>query len=203
MAAPYNFRTSLNGFNREDVVHYIEFINTKHATQINQLRADLADAQQENAALRAHPPQDPQILEKLQVLNDESAQQELRIEELSRTVEEVTAQRDAARQELTVVKAQRDLEKTQIHRRNDDELEAYRRAERMERQAKERADMLYQRANAVLADATAKVDDVADQISGIADQVSAQLQVLQAAVADSKVTLKDAATTLYSIRPGE
>ena len=49
MSASYNFRTAFNGFNREDVVHYIEYINSKHTTQLNQLRTDLTAAQQENA----------------------------------------------------------------------------------------------------------------------------------------------------------
>ena len=60
---------------------------------------------------------------------------------------------------------------------------------------------MYQRANSVLADATAKVDDTASQVAVIADQVTAQLQALQSAVSGSKAALKDAATTLYAIRP--
>lgn len=198
MAASYNFRTGFNGFNREDVVHYIEFINTKHTTQINQLKTDLAAAQQENAALRAKPAQDPQVLEQLEALNDKCAQKELRIEELRKALEEATAQRDAAQQELAAAKAQL---ANQPQYRNNDELEAYRRAERVERQAKERSDAMYQRANSVLADATTKVDDTASQVAVIADQVTAQLQALQSAVSGSKAALKDAATTLYAIRP--
>ena len=197
MAASYNFRTGFNGFNREDVVHYIEFINTKHTTQINQLKTDLAAAQQENAALRAKPAQDPQVLEQLEALNDKCAQKELRIEELRKALEEATAQRDAAQQELAAAKAQL---ANQPQYRND-ELEAYRRAERVERQAKARSDAMYQRANSVLADATAKVDDTASQVAVIADHVTAQLQALQSAVSGSKAALKDAATTLYAIRP--
>ena len=46
MAASQNFRSAFNGFNREDVVHYLEYLNAKHTNQINQLTA-------ENEALRA------------------------------------------------------------------------------------------------------------------------------------------------------
>ena len=46
MSAPQNFRTAFNGFNREDVVRYLEYINNKHNAQVNQLS-------EENAALRA------------------------------------------------------------------------------------------------------------------------------------------------------
>ena len=50
MAAPQNFRSALNGFNREDVVHYLEYINTKYQNQIDQLIAENQELQ--NAAQR-------------------------------------------------------------------------------------------------------------------------------------------------------
>lgn len=81
------------------------------------------------------------------------------------------------------------------------ELEAYRRAERIERLARERADQLYRQTNGVLADASVKVDQVASDIGGIADQVLSQLQVLQQAVTGSKQALKDAADVMYTLRP--
>ena len=48
MAEPLNFRPAFNGFNREDVVHYIEFLKSNYNNQIRQLQADLAAAQKEN-----------------------------------------------------------------------------------------------------------------------------------------------------------
>ena len=173
--ASYNFRTSLGGFNRQDVVNYIEYTNSKYHTAINQLKSDLANARDEIAALQQQPD-----------LQAKCAQQEQTIADLQSQVQVLTAQ----------------LEQ-QIQRRNDEELEIYRRAERMERQAKERAELVYQTANGVLADATAKVDEANAQISGIADQVASQLALLQTAVTGSKQALADAATTLYTIRPTE
>ena len=35
------FRSALNGFNREDVVRYLEYINAQHTTELNQLRSEL------------------------------------------------------------------------------------------------------------------------------------------------------------------
>ena len=81
------------------------------------------------------------------------------------------------------------------------ELEAYRRAERAERLARERADQLYRQTNGVLAEATVKVDQVASDIGAIADQVSEQLQMLQQAVTGSKEALQAAANLMYTIRP--
>ena len=189
MAASYNFRTAFNGFNREDVVHYIEYINSKHTAQVNQLKSDLAAAQQENAQLRATPERDPEL--------------EAHVAQLETEAQAADQTRAALEAELAAVKAQLSdalSEQAAVQRRNEEELEAYRRAERMERQAKERTEAMYQKANGVLADATAKVDDASAQINGIADQVAAQLAVLQQAVTGSKTALKDAATTLYTIR---
>ena len=81
------------------------------------------------------------------------------------------------------------------------ELEAYRRAERVERKALERAELVYHRVNGTLADATVKVEDAAAMISGLTEQVTAQLSELQNAVLGSRSALKDAADTMYSLRP--
>lgn len=173
--ASYNFRTSFSGFNRQDVVNYIEYTNSKHQGVINQLMADIATLQEENAALRQAPD-----------LQAKCDRQEEIIGDLQSQVQSLTAQLE-----------QKDL------RRNEEELETYRRAERIEREAKERSEQVYQTVNGVLADATAKVDASSAQFAGIADQIAAQLEALNAAVTDSKQALNDAAATLYTIRPTE
>ena len=81
------------------------------------------------------------------------------------------------------------------------ELEAYRRAEKAERAAKERSEHIYRQATATLAQATAQVDDAAGRVQELVDRVTGQITDLQAAVALSKSALLDAATTMYSIRP--
>lgn len=43
MAMPQRFRSALNGFNREDVVNYIEYLNNSHTAQIEQLRNQLQE----------------------------------------------------------------------------------------------------------------------------------------------------------------
>ena len=46
MAAMQNFRSALGGFNRSDVVNYIEYLNTQHKAQIAQLNTQLQNAQE-------------------------------------------------------------------------------------------------------------------------------------------------------------
>ena len=43
MATPQRFRSAFNGFNREDVVNYIEYLNNSHNSQIEQLRNQLSE----------------------------------------------------------------------------------------------------------------------------------------------------------------
>ena len=188
MAAQMNFRSAFNGFNREDVVHYIEFLNSKHAADLNQLNAELE-------YLRKKQPEQP-----APVTDNVVEQQAARIRELFDRC-------SALEQELEAVKAERAQLSEQVQQnssgnRLEDELEAYRRAERTERYARERAENLYRQANGALADATAQVDEAARQFSQMTDQVVAQLSDLQNAVAGSKQALRDAAATLYAIRPG-
>ena len=197
MAASYNFRTAFNGFNREDVVHYIEYINSKHTALVNQLRSDLASAQQEAATLRTTPPQNSELDEQVVQLNARIAQleDELLVAQIAKSdaeagLEAMTKQRDEALAAQSAVK-----------NNSEAELETYRRAERMEREAKERADAMYAQANGIIADASVKVDEAAQHINGIADQVAEQLSVLQNAILDSKSALKDACVSMSNIRP--
>ena len=184
MAQQQNFRTAFNGFNREDVVHYLEFINAKHTAQVNQLTA-------ENEQLR----------EKLETLPEEDL-----VASLQEECASLRAQLEEALAEKAALEAQ--LEQPQpvseeVVPSPSAELEAYRRAERAEREARERADLVYYQANGVLTEATAKVDGIAAEITDMADQVMAQLTQLQVAVSSSKQALQDAASIMNIIRPNK
>lgn len=207
-----NFRSAFNGFRREDVVHYIEYMNTKHTTELNQLRSEkqaLLDEMDEMRAVAAAEDLSSRVAElenrcmELELLNMtaedalEDAQQKqeqllAQVEELQKKLEQATAQRDQA---LEDQKSAKNLA--------EEELEAYRRAERMERSAKERADRMYRQATGTLAEATTHVDEAAERFRGIAERFSNQIEELQDAITSSKNALLDAATTMYTIRPGE
>ena len=74
MDAPMNFRSAFNGFNREDVVRYIELLNNQHANAISQLNSQLQTAQAQTA--------DPALQEKLSAAEARCAQLEAELEEL-------------------------------------------------------------------------------------------------------------------------
>ena len=53
MAEPgQNFRTAFHGFNREDVVRFLETATARHTAEVNQLQDDVARLEKELAALR-------------------------------------------------------------------------------------------------------------------------------------------------------
>lgn len=184
MAVTHNFRSAFSGFNREDVVHYLEYLNAKHTAQTNQLMTELEELRQKLAVQEASAP-------------DIGALESLRAEcaELKAALAQAESERDAA---LAQAETPKEPQPAAIAQ---EELEAYRRAERAERIAKERADQIYQQATGTLAQATTQVDHAACQISAIIAQVNEHLANLQTAVDDSKCSLQDAAATMAAIRP--
>ena len=163
MAAMQNFRTALGGFNREDVVRYIEYMNNKHNSELEQLNTQLQAAQE---ALETCD--NNELLAKLEAAEARCAELEAQL---------------AAGGQVVVTSA-------------DSELETYRRAERAERLARDRAAQIYAQANAALADATVKVEAISDNMNALSAQFEAKMQ-------EGKKQLQDAVATLYAIRPEE
>ena len=207
------FRSALNGFNREDVVHYIEYINAQHAAQINQLNAEAEHLRSQLAEAAAVPAGDPALeteLAQLQAqLEDKTQAEAVLQEQLQAALAEKDQLEEQLREALNAkyqAETQRDAalaSQTVAQNRAAEELEAYRRAERAERVANERAERVYHRVNGVLADATVKVDEAASAIGDLSDQVLAQLTQLQNAVSGSKDALQNAVETMYALRPAE
>ena len=162
--AAQQFRSAFHGFNREDVVRYIEYLNNQHRAQIDQLNSQLqaAKASADNSNLQAE-------------LN-------AALEKCARLEAQLSANPAPAST-------------------SEQELEAYRRAERAERLAQERAQQIRTQANAVLADATVKAEAASAQIAQLATQASDQLQAYQAAIAGTQSMFQDVVDALYSIQP--
>lgn len=216
MAEQQNFRTSFNGFNREDVVHYIEQVNAKHAAELSRLNSDMQYLQDkltqfESIAEENTPDVCPELEARIDEMSVELSQREERIHALE---QELSAAREAAaaaeslleeaHQENTRLQALLDTalsRQSGARNQQEAELSAYRRAERVERQANQRAGQIFDQANGALADATARVDDTAAQIAAVAEEAMKQIKLLQLAVSGSKQVLQDTAATLYSIRP--
>ena len=164
MAEKMNFRTAIRGFHRQDVVQYIELINSRHSAQVAQLNTQLMTAREDLAQVTAAPAQDSELLAQLEAANARIAELEAKL--------------------------------AAIPEKTGDELEAYRRAERAERMAKERAQQLTEQMHGVLADATCRMENISDGISEAVDALTAKL-------AASKEEMQSAVDALRAIRPQE
>lgn len=71
MATIQHFRTALGGFNRQDVVNYIEYLNNQHNSQIQQLNTQL-----QTALSQSSPAQVAGLQEQLDAANARIAQLE-------------------------------------------------------------------------------------------------------------------------------
>ncbi len=149
MADFSKFRSSLGGFNREDVANYIETQSIAHQKELRALR-------EENARL--------------------------------------IAERDEARQALAALQAQADAEAGEDKAEQEplppqldlpaDELEAYRRAEAAERNARERAAQLREQVSALCADAGARFALRGEKVGVLAEQTEEQLRQLMQALTE-------------------
>lgn len=229
MAVQMNFRSALNGFNRDDVVHYIEYLNTKHMAEINQLKSEMEFLRNKPAAesevkvdeiVEQQAARIRELFDENKKLKEQSQESEKLQKQLADTkkLDDLAEENRKLREQLEDAKKleglaeenkklQEQLAEAQAQKeravfsRKEEELEAYRRAERAERMAQERAEQLYRQTNGVLADAMSRVDETADHIDQITAQVLTQLNELQAAVSGSKQVLRDAAATINGIRP--
>ena len=191
-----NFRSSLHGFNRQDVANYLEYLNNRHAAQVNQLNTDL-EALRRQAEAHAEDPQRTALEARCQEL-------EQQLEAVRKERDEALAQREAAEQKLASARQDREEallrscgEKLEANR----ELEAYRRAERTERMARERAEQVYSETGTVLTQASNRIEAALRQMTGISQQVTGQLDTLQTAIASSRLALQDAAQTIDKLKP--
>ena len=186
MADALNFRSALSGFNREDVVKYIEYINAKHTAELNQLRSEIEYLNSKLSSIR------------------EDADAKARLDEVLAENEALRAQVEQLQtrcEDLETAPAAPAPQPQYLSGNLEQELEAYRRAARTERLARERAELIYHQTNSALADATVKVDEAAAQLGTMTDGILAQLNQLQNAISGSKQALHDAAATMYAIRP--
>ena len=164
MSAVQRFRSALGGFNRTDVVQYIEYLTNHYQSQIQQLTNQLENA--------TRAPSDSE----LQVQLDEAL---ARCEELEAKLADAAQCSEGA------------------------ELETYRRAEKAERMANERARQIYQKTNAALAEACVKAEEAAKQVCSAADLATQQLRAYEHSVMEAKTTFCETVDALYAIRPEE
>lgn len=177
MEQPNQFRSSFNGFNRRDVVRYMEFMNNKHASQVAQLTNELEYLRGKQDTLDAG--RVSQLEQELRAALAENAALKERVAQL----EQQAGQPEAAP--------------------TGSELEAYRRAERVERTARERARQLSRQAAQVLDQTGSQVEDAAGQIAQLSAQLREQLEQLQDAMDAGRRTVREAVGAVQALDEGQ
>lgn len=177
MEQPNQFRSSFNGFNRQDVVRYMEFVNNRHASQVAQLTNELEYLRGKQDTLDAG-----------------------RVSQLEKELSAAQAENAALRQRVAQLEQQAGQTGTAP---TESELEAYRRAERVERTARERASQLSRQAAQTLDQAGSQVEDAAGQIAQLSAQLTEQLERLQGAMDAGRRTVREAVGAVQSLAEGQ
>lgn len=184
MEQPTQFRSSLNGFNRQDVVRYMEFVNNKHAAQVAQLTNELEYLRGKQDTLDAG--RVAQLEKDLSAAQLENASLRQRVAELEK---QLAGQSAAAPAPAAAP--------------SESELEAYRRAERVERVARERAKQLAQQAAQALDQAGTQAEEAAAQIAQVSSRLSEQLARLQDAMDSGRRTLRETVGAVQTLADGD
>ena len=197
MAAPQNFRSAFNGFNREDVVNYISFTSNRHETEVNQLRGELAGVTKELEALREQTGGQ----EDLSRENDELRTQ---LEQLRQQLEQSRAEAAELREQLEEIEtAPAPAPKAEPVPDCTEELNAYRRAESTERRARERVGQMYDRATGALAEATTRLETSSEDLVQVSERVQKELELFREAICAGGQVLADVSAVISAIRPEE
>lgn len=164
MAVTQPFRSALNGFNREDVVNYIEYLNNRHNAQLAQLNTQLQEV-------------------KSAISED--------------FVMELQAKLDAALARCAELEEKLSIKEDSAAK----ELEAYRRAEKAERVANERAQEIYTQAQTALSGATTMAEAAAEEFNQVAERTAQQLKEYQNSIAATVSGFKSAVASLNAVKP--
>lgn len=187
MADISRFRSALGGFNRTDVVNYIESMSLEQQKQLRKL-------QEENERLKAEKNTLAEMLaaanSDLRTLREQDAALSEQVELLAQQAAELAEQAKAAEEQAD------DAESSDQPAESVDyaslELEAYRRAEQTERNAATRAEKIYQQLSDLCEHARERYCDAGEEIAALSEDLTANLGRLQETLADLRLVFDEA-----------
>ena len=209
MADFSKFRTAVSGFNRTDVVNYIESTSIEHQKALRKLTDERDKLSAENARLQVELAGLQKRLEQAQADNGALSEQVNALAQEGSELAEQLKSSEAARQELLTrpapqpeeapaqlpeepEEAQKPEEPAQEPSLTEKELTAYRRAEQTERNAAVRARRIYTQLSNLCEDARSRYLDSGEEIAALAADLSTGLARLQDAFAEVQVIFDDA-----------
>ena len=211
MADFSKFRTAVSGFNRTDVVNYIESTSIEHQKALRKLTDERDKLAAENARLQVELAGLQKRLEQAQADNDALSGQVNALAQEGSDLAEQLKKSEEARQELLIRPAPQpeepaepapQPEEPETENEPDEpvqepsltekELTAYRRAEQTERNAAVRARRIYAQLSNLCEDARTRYMDSGEEIAALAADLSTGLSRLQDAFAEVQVIFDDA-----------
>lgn len=197
MADFSKFRSALNGFNRADVVAYIESANREYAEKIRALEAEAKTLREKNESLRdenAALQAEVQSLQEentslIDTLNKETAPDGLSAEEAAEFEDVFDELEDTPAPEQAPAEAADNVTAVSL---GEQELAAYRRAEAAERNAVIRANKIRSQLGALCDDARRRYSDSSEEISALTADLSAGLSRLNESFAEIQLIFDDA-----------
>lgn len=195
------FRTAVSGFNRTDVVNYIESTSIEHQKALRKLTDERDKLAAENARLQVELAGLQKRLEQAQADNDALSGQVNTLAQEGAELAEQLKKSEEARQELLARPVPQPEEPeteaapeepAQEPSLTEKELTAYRRAEQTERNATVRARRIYAQLSNLCEDARTRYMDSGEEIAALAADLSTGLSRLQDAFAEVQVIFDDA-----------
>lgn len=199
------FRTAVSGFNRTDVVNYIESTSIEHQKALRKLTDERDKLAAENARLQVELAGLQKRLEQAQADNDALSGQVNALAQEGSDLAEQLKKAEEAQQELLTrpdpqpeepeAAAEPEAEaapEAQEPSLTEKELTAYRRAEQTERNAAVRARRIYAQLSNLCEDARTRYMDSGEEIAALAADLSTGLSRLQDAFAEVQVIFDDA-----------
>ena len=214
------FRTAVSGFNRTDVVNYIESTSIEHQKALRKLTDERDKLAAENARLQVELAGLQKRLEQAQADNDALSGQVNALAQEGSDLAEQLKKSEEARQELLARPVPQpaepeepapqpeeppapageadepaeseEPEAAQEPSLTEKELTAYRRAEQTERNAAVRARRIYAQLSNLCEDARTRYMDSGEEIAALAADLSTGLSRLQDAFAEVQVIFDDA-----------
>lgn len=205
------FRTAVSGFNRTDVVNYIESTSIEHQKALRKLTDERDKLAAENARLQVELAGLQKRLEQAQSDNDALSEQVNTLAQEGAELAEQLKKSEEARQELLARPVPQPAEPeeptpqpeepeteaapeepAQEPSLTEKELTAYRRAEQTERNAAVRARRIYAQLSNLCEDARTRYMDSGEEIAALAADLSTGLSRLQDAFAEVQVIFDDA-----------
>lgn len=159
-----NFRTAMRGFQKDDVIAFIETQTLNHEKELRAKGDELTAAHSRITELEAQ----------LQTARQQISDLETQIDELTAPAPELEAPMAKPAEGLPTAPTAQQL--TEL------ELTAYRRAELAERRANERAAKVYHRLQTIFDESVKQMFEATQDLDTLRDTVSADLQKMEQAV---------------------